>query len=144
VDQGFTDCGYCDRNDHKDFRRVSVGYQKGDQLEMNTQVLTQILVMAVLLEALVQTVKPIWKPEQASVSFYVSLGIGMVVSVGMNYLAGLDIFSAVGIPLVKAPVVGVVATGLLISRGSNFVHDLIKSILHFKDILADILSNAKV
>lgn len=103
---------------------------------MNTGVLTQIIIMAVLLEAIVQTVKPLWKPEQATASFYVSLGVGMAISVGLNYLAGLDIFGAAGIPLVKAPVAGVICTGLLLSRGSNFVHDLIKTLINLKNALS--------
>ena len=106
---------------------------------MNENGLVQLLVMAVLLESIVQTLKPIWKPEEATVSFYATLGVGMVVSMGLNYLAGLDIFTLVGIPLQKAPFVGVISTGLLLSRGSNFVHDLIKTLVRFKDVLAEIL-----
>lgn len=100
---------------------------------MSESVFAQIVVMAILLEALVHTLKPLWKPEERSISYFVSLGVAMLASVGINYLAGLDIFTAVGIPLEKAPVVGVICTGLLLSRGSNFVHDLFKLILVFKD-----------
>jgi hypothetical protein len=99
---------------------------------MKPELFPQLIIMAVLLESLVETVKPLWKPAEISVTFYVTLGASMLVATGINYLAGLDVFSAAGIPLVKAPWVGVIATGVLLSRGANFAHDLIKVVLSFK------------
>lgn len=100
---------------------------------MTVNVFVQIAVMGLLLESLIQTVKPIWKPTEATVSFYVSLAVGMILSAGITFLAGLDLFAAAGIPLVKAPWVGVICTGLLLSRGSNFIHDLLGGVLSLKE-----------
>ena len=99
---------------------------------MKVEAIYQLIVLAALIEALVQTLKPIWKPEKRTVEFFVTLGVGLAVSVFLNYLAGLDIFSVLGVPLLKLPVVGVIATGVLLSRGAQFVHDLIQIITNFK------------
>ena len=93
---------------------------------METNVLIQIATLALILEALVQTVKPVWDPDKRTVVFYVNLAVGMLVSVGATYLADLDLFAAVGVPLSKLPIAGVIMTGILISRGANFMHDLIQ------------------
>lgn len=95
-------------------------------METQPNVLLQIIVLAALIEATVQTVKPIWQPAERTAIFFVNLGVGMAMSVGINYLAGLDLFSAIGVPLVRLPIVGTLLTGLLLSRGANFVHDLIQ------------------
>jgi hypothetical protein len=99
---------------------------------MNPESIYQLLVLAALIEALVQTVKPVWQPEQRTVTFFVTLGVGFLFSISLNYLAGLDIFTILGVPLVKLPVVGVIATGILLSRGAQFVHDLIQIVTNFK------------
>ena len=42
-------------------------------------------------------------------------------------LANVDFFALVGVEL-SIPIVGIVLSGLLVSRGANFVHDL--SLIH--------------
>ena len=49
--------------------------------------------------------------------------IGVVIAVG----AGIDLFTFIDIPL-RVPYLGMVLTGLLISRGSNFVHDMFEKL----------------
>lgn len=97
---------------------------------------SQLVILAFLVEALVQTLKPIWQSENRTPEFFISLGTGLILSVGLNVLAGLDIFSMVGIPL-SYPLVGVVCTGILLSRGASPVHDLIKSIGLLKERLQE-------
>ena len=89
--------------------------------------LTQILILAALVEAIVQTLKPIWEPdERKNPVFYINLAVGFLAAGGVNWLADLDLFASLGVPLVKAPWVGVILTGILLSRGANFAHDLIQ------------------
>ena len=44
---------------------------------------------------------------------------------------GADLMQAAGFSM-KIPFIGQVCTGLLISRGSNFIHDLLQSIAKYK------------
>jgi hypothetical protein len=94
--------------------------------------LTQVVILAVLVESLVQTVKPIWEPKERTVIYFVNLGVGILAAAGINYLADLDLFAALGVPLVRWPIVGVILTGILLSRGANFAHDLIQLAQKFK------------
>ena len=95
---------------------------------MDVKSFWQILVLAFLLEAVVQTLKPIWEPAKRTPDFFIALGTGLALSVGINYLAGLDLFAWLGVPLAKLPVVGVILTGILLSRGANGLHDLLKAV----------------
>jgi len=94
--------------------------------------LTQIVILAMLVESFVQTLKPIWEPKERTVIYFVNLGVGILAAAGINYLADLDLFAALGVPLVKAPIVGVILTGILLSRGANFAHDIIQLAQKFK------------
>jgi len=91
---------------------------------------TQILIIAILIESVLQAVKPIWdKSKRPNVAeFYVALGLGVVIAV----LGGFDIFEAAGVPLTflmfLGPWAGIFFTGLVLGRGSTVVHDLIKAI----------------
>lgn len=87
---------------------------------MDRQAIAQIVVLAALLEAVIQTVKPIWEPEKRTPTFYVNLSVGLVAGAGVNYLAGLDLFALMGVPLGRLPVVEVILTGVLLSRGRTW------------------------
>ena len=84
--------------------------------------LNMILLWAILLEALLQVAKS-WVPETVSVSSLtwplVSAALGMVLCLA----ADVDVFETFGITL-KVPYIGPFMSGVIISRGSNFVHDL--------------------
>ena len=82
-----------------------------------------LLVIALLGEAIWETAKMVWQNGKLSADRIGALAIGIVLSVG----AGLDIFTVVGVSL-KVPYLGMIFTGILISRGANFVHDLMASI----------------
>lgn len=79
----------------------------------------RVLIFAILSEALWETLKPVWRPEKRDAGWWGPL----VVSVALAVLAGIDLFSAVGMPLLH-PVAGMVLTGVLASRGSKVLHDL--------------------
>lgn len=80
-----------------------------------------ILVAALLAEAVWETGKMVWQQGKISVDRIGALAIGILFAVG----AGLDLCTVLGICFVY-PIIGQLLTGILISRGANFVHDLLK------------------
>lgn len=87
------------------------------------EVILQIAVLGFLVEALVDTLKLLYADGKIIKSKLVSIVIGLVVALAV----GADIFDAIGITT-QFPIVGVVSTGILISRGGNFIHDLVDRI----------------
>jgi hypothetical protein len=81
---------------------------------------TQIVIGAALVEAVWETGKMTYQAGKLSADRIGSLVIG----VGVAVAAGLDACTAVGIPM-TVPYLGSIFTGILISRGANFVHDLL-------------------
>ena len=82
-----------------------------------------LLVIALLGEAIWETLKMVWQTGKLSADKIGAIIIGIALAVG----SGLDIFTVVGISL-KIPYLGMILTGILISRGANFIHDLLASI----------------
>lgn len=80
--------------------------------------LTQIVLGAVLCESVWETGKMTYQKGKVSADRVGAL----VVGVGVAVAGGLDACAAVGIPM-AVPYLGSVLTGVLISRGANFVHD---------------------
>lgn len=85
-----------------------------------------ILAMAVIVEALVQYGKEIGKAVVAKeYKTVVTQAIGLVCGIALCLLTGADLFGTAGIAFVW-PVVGPVLTGVIISRGANYVSDFVK------------------
>ena len=78
-----------------------------------------ILTAAFLVEAICETLKLIWDKGKLCLDCIGSLVIGVLISI----LAKIDIFELQGLVL-SIPFIGYILTGILISRGSNFIHDL--------------------
>ena len=78
-----------------------------------------ILTAAFLVEAIWETLKLIWDKGKLCLDCIGSLVIGVLISI----LAKIDIFELRGLVL-SIPFIGYILTGILISRGSNFIHDL--------------------
>ena len=78
-----------------------------------------ILTAAFLVEAIWETLKLIWDKGKLCLDCIGSLVIGILISI----LAKIDIFELQGLVL-SIPFIGYILTGILISRGSNFIHDL--------------------
>lgn len=93
--------------------------------------LCMIVTGSILVEAIVSAVKPIWDEEKLQISFsrLASVFFGVLFSLA----AGLDIAGVLGVEI-KWPVVSQVATGIIISRGSNYVYDLIEQIKRRKAV----------
>lgn len=87
-----------------------------------------LLILALIGESIWETLKMTWQNGKVSVDRVGALIIGLLLAFG----SGLDLLSLVGVPLV-IPYLGVFLTGLLISRGANFIHDLISSVNNLKE-----------
>lgn len=85
--------------------------------------LTNLVILALFVEAIVQTLKPLWDKTagKITVAEIVSMGIGVVVAVAakINFLAGVvDVAQPVLLYLLY------ILTGVALGRGPSFVHDL--------------------
>lgn len=79
-----------------------------------------IICAAIIVEGLITYVKTFVSEGKVQWQIIVALVLGILVAVGY----GLDIFALFGMVSV-IPYLGTVLTGILISRGSNYVYDLI-------------------
>lgn len=80
---------------------------------------TGLIIVAILIEAIWENLKMIWKKGKFNVNMLGSLILGIIICI----LAKINIFSIVGIEL-SIEVVGFIFTGIIVSRGANFVNDL--------------------
>lgn len=82
-----------------------------------------IIVLALVGEAVWETLKLTWQQGKISIDRIGALVLGLLLALG----TGLDLMKLVGVPM-AIPILGVILTGILISRGANFLHDLIGSV----------------
>lgn len=87
-----------------------------------TQFITLIL-MATIVEGLITYTKAFFVGGKPQWQMIVGIVLGVTVALAYN----VDIFVILGIPSV-VPHVGAILTGVLISRGSNYIFDLIKTL----------------
>jgi len=87
----------------------------------------KLLVIAATVEAVWETLKMFWQEGKLNVDRIGSAILGIVLCV----LAEVNFFAIVGIEL-SVPIVGVVLSGLLVSRGANFAHDLLEAVSQLK------------
>jgi hypothetical protein len=84
--------------------------------------LTQLTLVAFIVEALIHTLKPAYDPDKG---WNKDALFALIVGVLVCSLTNVDLFSAVGLNI-QIPYVGAALTGILASRGSNVVHDIFK------------------
>lgn len=84
--------------------------------------LYKVLVLALIAEAIWETLKMIWNKGKISGDRIGAILVGILLSI----LTGTDIMELVGVPMF-IPYIGTILTGILISRGSNFVHDIMNN-----------------
>ncbi|MCI6277650.1 MAG: hypothetical protein MR639_13070 [Clostridium sp.] len=84
--------------------------------------LYKVLILALIAESIWETLKMIWNKGKVSVDRIGAILVGILLSV----LTGTDIMELVGVPMF-IPYIGTILTGVLISRGSNFVHDIMNN-----------------
>ena len=85
--------------------------------------LGQIVAIALLVEALWETIKMVWQNGKFSWNRVGALVFG----IGICMLSGANLFHALGISM-GPHLVGCAFTGVLASRGSNFLHDLFERV----------------
>lgn len=78
-----------------------------------------IVTVALLVEAIWETLKLVWQEGKLNVN---TIG-ALIVGIGVSILTKIDIFAMQGISL-SIPPIGWILTGILMSRGANFIHDL--------------------
>lgn len=91
-----------------------------------------ILTLAFIAEAVWETLKMVWQNGKFSIDRIGALVVGLLIA----FASGFDILSFVGISS-KVPFVGIVFAGLLISRGSNFMHDILGSLGNLRENTRD-------
>lgn len=90
------------------------------------EALELVLLTALLLEAVIQVIKG-WVPETVETPGWLWPVCAAALGVALCLMARADVFQVLGVPLMPPPV-GMACTGLLISRGSNFLHDLLRRV----------------
>jgi len=79
-----------------------------------------IFIVALIAESVWETLKMIWQQGKVSIDRIGALIVSLVICVGVR----LDILILLGVEN-RIPFLGIVLTSILISRGSNFVHDIL-------------------
>lgn len=83
----------------------------------------QLIIVAILIEAIWENLKMIWKDRKVNIN---TVGV-LVLSIIVCILTKIDIFPIVGLSL-SVPFVGSGLTGIIVSRGANFVNDLFEKL----------------
>ena len=89
----------------------------------------QLIIVAILIEAIWENIKMVWQNGKFSID---RIG-ALVISVLICILAKIDIFPIVNLS-VSIPLIGSIFTGIIVSRGANFVHDLFNKISGDKEV----------
>lgn len=79
----------------------------------------QLVIVAILVEAIWENCKMVWKDKKININMIGSLVLAILICV----FAKVDIFTIINIKLF-VPYVGSILTGIIVSRGANFVNDL--------------------
>jgi hypothetical protein len=86
--------------------------------------LINLLILALLAEATWETLKMTWQQGKISIDKLGALVVGIVIALS----TGIDLLSLLEITTNKIPSLGNILTGILISRGANFMHDFLSSL----------------
>lgn len=89
----------------------------------------QLVIVAILIEAIWENLKMIWQNGKFSID---KIG-ALVISILICVLAKIDIFPIVNLSI-SVPIIGSILTGIIVSRGANFVHDLFNKISGDKEV----------
>lgn len=103
-----------------------------------------IFIISLITEAVWESLKMTWQNGKISIDRVGALIVGLVVAIDTK----IDILQLIGINS-NIPYMGVILTGILMSRGSNFIHDLLVKVSNpgaiadeiAKEVSDDIKSN---
>jgi len=100
---------------------------------MNT---ASILVLVILIETVTNVLKPLWKNVKYKdvVTYVVAFGVAIYIS----FAAQADLFKALNVPLTQyfGEYSALVFSGAIYTRGSNYLHDLLKLIKGYSEKIA--------
>lgn len=88
----------------------------------------QLLVIALAVEAIWETSKMLWQEGKLNFDRLGATALGVILCI----LARVDFFDIVTVPLCY-PTAGMVLTGIMVSRGANFIHDLLSAVAKIVD-----------
>lgn len=83
--------------------------------------ISTIIILAITVEAIIEYGKLIFVEKAIN---WKQIG-ALILGVGLSILAQTDLYKVVGVNFI-IPYVGTVLTGILFSRGANYISDLIK------------------
>lgn len=87
--------------------------------------ITTIIAIAILTEALIEYGKTIAESfEMKDYKTFITQLVSVIIGIGMSFAFSINIFATGNFTV--APVIGTVITGIIISRGSNYVSDILK------------------
>lgn len=90
-----------------------------------------VIFSSIMVEGIITYVKQFCIEQKFNWQMLIGLILGIVVAVAYN----LDLFELVGMAS-SLPLVGCILTGVIVSRGSNYVYDLI-------DLIAGVIEKQK-
>ena len=90
-----------------------------------------IIIIAIIAESVWETIKMVGKNGTFNWDRVGAIVVGVVIAFGTE----ADIFKMLEMPF-KIPYIGNILTGLLISRGANFIHELFRVLNIGSEILA--------
>lgn len=79
-----------------------------------------LVTMGILVEAVVEVIKSIYNEGRVNYTVLLSIVVGILFAFTLR----VDLFQLLGIE-VHIAYVGTILSGLIVSRGANFVHDLL-------------------
>lgn len=87
----------------------------------------KVFVAGASVEALWQTLKMFWQDGKMNINNIATAILGIFICL----YADIDFFKLVGLEF-SVPIVGLVLSGLIVSRGANFIHDFLATLENFK------------
>lgn len=89
--------------------------------------ITIIIALAIVSEAIIEYVKTIIKmAEDGEKKTAITQCVAIILCVSLAFAFGANMFDVVGISV--NTIVGTLLTGIIASRGSNYIHDFLKRI----------------
>lgn len=82
-----------------------------------------LIIISMIAEAVWETLKMVWQKGKFNFDKIGALFIGLIIALATQ----MDMLSMLGIPS-HIPYIGILLTGILISRGANFMHDLLSAV----------------
>ena len=93
----------------------------------------QLIILALLAEAIWENLRMIWENGKFSINRLGALILSIIIAVGTR----TDLFELLKLNIF-IPALGSIFTGILISRGANVVHDLLKKIQNLSENKTDL------